>query len=268
MPVAQPRPRTPPGGDRRPRFPVDRCEGAHYYSNTVAGAEKLSLAPFRFPMKKTVNLVGLAPAGASESRIARPAATILPPLRATQKMVRRRWATLDWLTIVPLAKTPSESESSVTLEIAKRGTCAGTLPLAAPTFAWTLAGVRVLAQIQPQIPAQSIDTEVFALDKTTKQVVPTDSFSCSGIIPGYGINCVGTYGGNYEIVAGQFSIDPKLCDEPRVDPLLTVVYATRSGTSVTQAIAGPFDLGRPHGCPKSAQNGKWRIPQDKEESPL
>jgi hypothetical protein len=123
-------------------------------------------------------------------------------------------------------------------------------------------------QIQPQVPAQSIDTEVFALDRTTKQVVPTDSFSCQGEIPSYGINCVGTYGGNYELVSGQFSIDPKLCDEPRVDPLLTVVYAVRTATGVTQAIAGPFDLGRPHGCPKSAQNGKWRIPQEKEESPL
>jgi hypothetical protein len=67
----------------------------------------------------------------------------------------------------------------------------------------------------------------------------------------------------------QFSIDPKLCDEPRVDPLLTVVYATKNAAgSVVQAIAGPFDLGRPRGCPKSADNGKWRIPQEKEESPL
>jgi hypothetical protein len=122
-------------------------------------------------------------------------------------------------------------------------------------------------QIQPQIPAQSIDTEVFALDAATKQVVPTDSFSCQGIIPSYGINCTGVYQGNYEIVSGQFSIDPKLCAEPRVDPLLTVVYATRTATGVTQAMAGPFDLGRPRGCPKSASNGKWRIPQEKEESP-
>jgi len=122
-------------------------------------------------------------------------------------------------------------------------------------------------QIQPQIPAQSIDTEVFALDSATKQVVPTDSFSCQGIIPSYGINCTGVYQGKYEIVSGQFSIDPKLCAEPRVDPLLTVVYATRTATGVTQAIAGPFDLGRPHGCPKSAANGKWRIPQEKDESP-
>jgi hypothetical protein len=124
-------------------------------------------------------------------------------------------------------------------------------------------------QIQPQIPAQSLDTEVFATDRTTNAVVPTDSFSCSGIIPSYGINCVGTYGGDYRVVSGQFSIDPKLCDEPRVDPLLTVVYATKNGSgAVVQAIAGPFDLGRPRGCPKSAGNGKWRIPQEKEESPL
>jgi hypothetical protein len=122
-------------------------------------------------------------------------------------------------------------------------------------------------QIQPQIPAQSIDTEVFALDSATKQVVPTDSFSCQGIIPSYGINCTGVYQGKYEIVSGQFSIDPKLCAEPRVDPLLTVVYATRTATGVTQSIAGPFDLGRPRGCPKSAANGKWRIPQEKDESP-
>jgi hypothetical protein len=107
------------------------------------------------------------------------------------------------------------------------------------------------------------------VDRTTKAVVPTDSFSCNGVIPSYGINCIGTYGGNYEIVSGQFSIDPKLCDEPRVDPLLTVVYATKNAAgSVVQAIAGPFDLGRPHGCPKSADNGKWRIPQEREESPL
>jgi hypothetical protein len=122
-------------------------------------------------------------------------------------------------------------------------------------------------QIQPQIPAQSIDTEVFALDSATKQVVPTDSFSCQGIIPSYGINCTGVYQGKYELVSGQFSIDPKLCAEPRVDPLLTVVYATRTATGVSQAIAGPFDLGRPHGCPKSAANGKWRIPKEKDESP-
>ena len=46
-----------------------------------------------------------------------------------------------------------------------------------------------------------------------------------------------------------------------------MVYATRTATGVSQAIAGPFDLGRPQGCPKSSGNGKWRIPPEKEESP-
>ena len=122
-------------------------------------------------------------------------------------------------------------------------------------------------QIQPQIPAQSIDTEVFALDRRPSRSSRPTRSPARAIIPSYGINCTGVYGGKYEIVSGQFSIDPKLCAEPRVDPLLTVVYATPTATGVTQAIAGPFDLGRPQGCPKSARNGKWRIPPEKEESP-
>ena len=122
-------------------------------------------------------------------------------------------------------------------------------------------------QIQPDHAVQSLDTEVFATDRTTKEVVPTDSFSCDGDIPGYGINCIGTYQGNYDTVAGQFAIDEKLCAEPRVDPLLTVVYATKNAAgSVVQAISGPYDLGRPRGCPKSARGGKTRIPQSKDES--
>jgi hypothetical protein len=31
---------------------------------------------------------------------------------------------------------------------------------------------------------------------------------------------------------------------------------------VTQAISGPYDLGRPRGCPPSASSGKTRIPSD------
>lgn len=118
-------------------------------------------------------------------------------------------------------------------------------------------------QIQPDHAAQSMETEVFALDRTTKQVVPTDSFSCNGDIPGFGINCTGVYGGDWRIVRASFSIDEKLCAEPRVDPLLTVTYATTNAQGkLTQYIAGPFDLGRPHGCPKSARGGKTRIPQN------
>jgi len=113
-------------------------------------------------------------------------------------------------------------------------------------------------------PIQSIDTEVFALDPAGKDVVPTDSFSCNGQFPGYGENCVGTYSGNWNRIEGQLSIDTKLCDEPRLDPILTVVNATvNAAGKPVQAMAGPFDLGRPHGCPKSKYGGKTKIPADK-----
>jgi hypothetical protein len=118
-------------------------------------------------------------------------------------------------------------------------------------------------QIQPDHQVQSLETEVFATDRTTKAVVPTDSFSCNGDLPGFGVNCNGVYGGDWRVVKGTFAIDEKLCDEPRVDPLLTVTFATANAQrQVTQFIAGPFDLGRPHGCPKSARGGRTRIPQD------
>ena len=116
-------------------------------------------------------------------------------------------------------------------------------------------------QIQPDHAVQSMDTEVFATDRTTKQVISTDSFSCNGDLPGYGVNCNGVYGGDWRVVTATFAIDEKLCDEPRVDPLLTVTFATANAQrQITQFLAGPFDLGRPHGCPKSARGGKPRIP--------
>ena len=123
-------------------------------------------------------------------------------------------------------------------------------------------------QIQPQYEIQGIETEVFAVDGTTKQVVPTDAFSCFGDIPGFGVNCTGTYGGHYRQVRGRFSLDRALCEEPRVDPLLTVTYATADAAGkVTQYIGGPFDLGRPRYCPRSKDPHPLRIPKAKEDSP-
>ena len=63
----------------------------------------------------------------------------------------------------------------------------------------------------------------------------------------------------YETVTGQFAIGTKLCKEPRVDPLLTVTYAYLEKGVVTQAISGPFDLGRPKGCPPDAYSGGTRL---------
>jgi hypothetical protein len=114
-------------------------------------------------------------------------------------------------------------------------------------------------QLQPQIGDTGFDPSSSVFD-LQGNAVTTDSFSCQGDLPGWGINCVGSYSGNYGKITSQFAIGTKLCAEPRVDPLLTVVTATVSGGVVTQAISGPFDLGRPHGCPKSGQGGKTRIP--------
>ena len=81
-------------------------------------------------------------------------------------------------------------------------------------------------------------------------------------LPTWGLNCIGIYSGNMNRVVGQFSIDAKsICDEPRVDTLLTVVYATADANrKVTQYISGPYDLGRPHGCPRSKTGGTNRAP--------
>jgi hypothetical protein len=97
----------------------------------------------------------------------------------------------------------------------------------------------------------------------------TDTFSCSGEFPGWAVNCVGATKVGFETISGQFSIGTKLCAEPRVDPILTVAYASGTGTytkatnsvavTVAQALSGPFDLGRPHGCTSTAQSGGSRL---------
>ncbi len=89
------------------------------------------------------------------------------------------------------------------------------------------------------------------------EAVTTDSFSCNGEIPGFGFNCVGNTTAAYETITGQFAIASKLCSAPRTDPHLTVAYAYANEKKViTQAISGPFDLGRPHGCPPATLAGK------------
>jgi len=107
------------------------------------------------------------------------------------------------------------------------------------------------------------------------------SFYCNGPITGYqlqaqipltgvqspplvtatgtAINCVGGTKAGYETVTGQFAIGAKLCEEPRVDPLLTVTYAYLEKGAIVQAISGPYDLGRPAGCPPNANSGFNRL---------
>lgn len=126
-------------------------------------------------------------------------------------------------------------------------------------------------QLQTAGPTTGYDTEVFGQDPATKETIASDFFSCTGDIQGYGVNCNGTYNGNYEKIVGKFTIEGDICAEPRVDPLLTVVYATPKAapaTGVTQAISGPFDIGRPSkaGCKGTPFSGKTRIPRETLES--
>jgi len=101
-------------------------------------------------------------------------------------------------------------------------------------------------QVQSQIPVTGVSSppEVTNLEKK----LVADTFSCSGELPGWAANCVGATVAGYENVTGQFAIATKLCAEPRVDALLTVVYAYLEKGKVTQAISGPYELGRPKGC--------------------
>ena len=100
----------------------------------------------------------------------------------------------------------------------------------------------------------------------------TDSFSCNGDIPGLQINCVGSTTNAFEVITGQFVIAGKsICTEPRVDPILTVTYATATATlggtktaptataTVTQYLSGPYDLGRPWGCKGDQYGSNTRL---------
>jgi hypothetical protein len=113
-------------------------------------------------------------------------------------------------------------------------------------------------QVQTQLPIAGIEGSPLV---TNYAGTPrNDTFACSGSFPGYALNCVGSSTTEpYEKVTGQFEIGWKLCTEPRVDALLTVTYAYLEKGVITQAISGPFDLGRPLGCPATARSGKDRL---------
>ncbi len=117
-------------------------------------------------------------------------------------------------------------------------------------------------QVQSQLPVTGISSPpTLTTYAGTPMTGPfaSDNFSCSGDLPGFAVNCVGNAKGGYEKISGQFAIGTKLCAEPRVDPLLTVTYAYLEKGAVTQAISGPFDLGRPGGCKPDAYSGSTRL---------
>jgi hypothetical protein len=125
------------------------------------------------------------------------------------------------------------------------------------TYVFYCTGPITGYQLQAQIPVTGIQAS--PLVTNTAGDALTDTFSCSGEVPGYALNCVGASKAGYETITGQFAIGSKLCKEPRVDPLLTVTYAYLEKGVVTQAISGPFDLGRPVGCPADGLSGFDRL---------
>jgi hypothetical protein len=112
-------------------------------------------------------------------------------------------------------------------------------------------------QVQSQIPVTGIQSPPTVTDLLLKPL--NDSFSCSGDIPGFAANCVGAAKTPDEWVTGQFAIGTRLCAEPRVDALLSVSYAYLEKGAIVQAISGPFELGRPQGCPPSTFSGGTRL---------
>jgi hypothetical protein len=112
-------------------------------------------------------------------------------------------------------------------------------------------------QLETNIPVNGF--EASPLVTNTKNEALTDTFSCGGEIPGWADNCEGSTKLGWETITGQFSIEHPLCQEPRVDPLLTVTDIYVEKGVATQAISGPFDLGRPLHCPTTSYNGGTRL---------
>lgn len=125
-------------------------------------------------------------------------------------------------------------------------------------YAFHCSGPITGYQLQSQIPVTGVEASPLVSNIPSGTPV-NDTFSCSSEVPGYADNCVGATASQYETIAGQFAIGSKLCAEPRVDALLTVTYAYLEKGVVTQAISGPFDLGRPTNCPPDAQSGWTRL---------
>jgi hypothetical protein len=125
-------------------------------------------------------------------------------------------------------------------------------------YTFTCSGPITGYQLQSQVPLTGFAASPLVSDGTTGE--PTnDSFSCGGEAPGYAVNCVGSTKVEYEKIVGELAIGKPICAEPRVDPLLTVTYAYLEKGVVTQAISGPFDLGRPLHCPADGYVGGTRL---------
>ena len=104
-------------------------------------------------------------------------------------------------------------------------------------------------QLETNVPVSGFEPTPLVTNNKSEAI--SDTFSCGGELPGWADNCVGATKLGWETVTGQFSISAPLCAEPRADPLLSVTSIYLEKGVPTQAISGPFDLGRPLHCPAS-----------------
>jgi hypothetical protein len=99
--------------------------------------------------------------------------------------------------------------------------------------------------IVSDVDVQGFEPEVQVFDKAGN-ILNSDSFNCEGDVPGLGVSCKGTYGADQRVIQGNYDLSRAVCAGARTHPLLVI-------TDAKGAMAGPFDLGRPHGCPKAAK---------------
>lgn len=128
------------------------------------------------------------------------------------------------------------------------------------TYKFACAGRIVGYMLVTDREIDAFETEITVHDPAGA-LIQADGFACEGDFPGFGVGCMGTYGAN-GVVTGTISLsERKPCEEPRVDPKLVVVAESldvNTGQplkSSNGSMAGPFDLGRPRGCPKSSVLG-------------
>lgn len=113
-------------------------------------------------------------------------------------------------------------------------------------------------QLQSNVPLTGFEAAPLVTSNATNQPL-SDTFSCGGELPGWADNCEGSTKAGWETITGQFSIGKALCAAPHLDPLLTVTDIYLEKAVPTQAISGPFDLGRPLHCAASSYVGGTRL---------
>jgi hypothetical protein len=189
----------------------------------------------------------------------------------TQKPVHHRaalWlgAILSSIALSPAALTTAHADETGAEGSPNSYNCLGHISGGAPEVGSSEQQVRYTFYCNGPITGYQLETNVpqtgfgaSPLVTNSAGKVLSDTFSCGGELPGWADNCVGSAKLGWETVTGELSIGTSLCAEPRIDPVLTVTDIYLEKGLPTQAISGPFDLGRPLHCPTSAYKGGTRL---------